>query len=148
MSDYGEDAPNNDDQILDEEPDYFSDDQYAEPEEPSKKKVDERVDVDKMDVEEESNVTKRKTVRDLAIPREKRTTTPFMTKYERARILGTRALQISMNAPVLVDIDGETDPLQIAMKEMAQKKIPLVIRRFLPDGSYEDWACNELFVDT
>ena len=39
-----------------------------------------------------------------------RTTTPYMTKYERARIPGTRALQISMNAPALVQLDGETDP--------------------------------------
>ncbi|EPX71994.1 DNA-directed RNA polymerase I [Schizosaccharomyces octosporus yFS286] len=79
-----------------------------------------------------------------AIDKEKRTTTPYMTKYERARILGTRALQISMNAPVLVDLEGETDPLQIAMKELAQKKIPLLVRRYLPDGSYEDWSVSEL----
>ncbi|KAK6197446.1 subunit common to RNA polymerases I, II, and III [Scheffersomyces amazonensis] len=87
------------------------------------------------------------TSRQLAIPKDKRSTTPYMTKYERARVLGTRALQISLNAPVLVDIEGETDPLQIAMKELAQRKIPLVIRRYLPDGSYEDWGCDELIVD-
>jgi DNA-directed RNA polymerase I, II, and III subunit RPABC2 len=40
----------------------------------------------------------------------------------------------SMNAPVLVDLEGETDPLQIALKELREKKIPLVIRRYLPDG--------------
>ncbi|CAN6674724.1 DNA-directed RNA polymerases I, II, and III subunit RPABC2 [Trichomonascus vanleenenianus] len=90
---------------------------------------------------------KKKTDRELAIPKEKRTTTPYMTKYERARVLGTRALQISMNAPVLVDLEGETDPLQIALKELAQRKIPLVIRRYLPDGSFEDWGCDELIVD-
>ncbi|KAH9577248.1 RNA polymerase [Trypanosoma melophagium] len=39
-----------------------------------------------------------------------RVTAPVLTKYERARILGTRALQISMNAPVLVALEGETDP--------------------------------------
>lgn len=78
------------------------------------------------------------------IPDDKRTTTPYMTKYERARVLGTRALQISMNAPVLVDLEGETDPLQIAIKEFNQKKIPLVVRRYLPDGSFEDWTCEEL----
>ena len=39
-----------------------------------------------------------------------------------------------MNAPVLVDLEGETDPLQIALKELREKKIPLVIRRFMPDG--------------
>ncbi|KIW00103.1 uncharacterized protein PV09_08288 [Verruconis gallopava] len=78
------------------------------------------------------------------IPREERKTTPYMTKYERARVLGTRALQISMNAPVLVDLEGETDPLAIALKELREKKIPLVIRRYLPDGWYEDWTCEEL----
>lgn len=88
------------------------------------------------------------------IPNEERKTTPYMTKYERARVLGTRALQIrfvilrdvacrdrgtdlchSMNAPVLVDLEGETDPLQIAIKELNQKKIPLIVRRYLPDGT-------------
>ncbi|KAL9094576.1 MAG: hypothetical protein Q9165_003135 [Trypethelium subeluteriae] len=68
------------------------------------------------------------------IPKDKRATTPYMTKYERARVLGTRALQISMNAPVLVDLEGETDPLQIAIKELREKKIPLIVRRYLPDG--------------
>lgn len=90
---------------------------------------------------------RRKTLKELAIPKDQRMTTPYMTKYERARILGTRALQISMNAPVLVDLEGETDPLQIAMKELSQKKIPLVIRRYLPDGAYEDWGCDELIVE-
>ncbi|KAG2118072.1 subunit common to RNA polymerase I [Suillus discolor] len=64
-----------------------------------------------------------------------RVTTPYLTKYERARILGTRALQISMNAP---------DALQIAIKELSQRKIPLIIRRYLPDGSFEDWSVSEL----
>ncbi|GAA5848858.1 hypothetical protein JCM9279_002965 [Rhodotorula babjevae] len=76
-----------------------------------------------------------------------RVTTPYMTKYERARILGTRALQISMNAPVLVPLEGESDPLQIAEKELAAKKIPLVVRRFLPDGSFEDWLVSELLTE-
>ncbi|ANB13550.1 DNA-directed RNA polymerase core subunit RPB6 [Sugiyamaella lignohabitans] len=98
-------------------------------------------------VSNQDQAPRKKTAKELAIPKEKRATTPYMTKYERARVLGTRALQISMNAPVLVDLEGETDPLQIAMKELAQRKIPLVIRRYLPDGSYEDWGCDELIVD-
>ncbi|TFK56694.1 putative DNA-directed RNA polymerase subunit [Heliocybe sulcata] len=80
-------------------------------------------------------------------PNKVRVTTPYLTKYERARILGTRALQISMNAPVLVPLDGETDALQIAIKELAARKIPLVIRRYLPDGSFEDWSVSELISD-
>jgi DNA-directed RNA polymerase I, II, and III subunit RPABC2 len=82
-----------------------------------------------------------------AVPPEQRTTTPYMTKYERARVLGTRALQISMGAPVMVELEGETDPLKIAMKELKSKKIPIIIRRFLPDSSYEDWAVDELITD-
>ncbi|KAI1812683.1 RNA polymerase Rpb6 [Poronia punctata] len=85
-----------------------------------------------------------KSIKDKRIPNEERTTTPYMTKYEKARILGTRALQISMNAPVLVDLEGESDPLQIAIKEMNEKKIPLIVRRYMPDGYYEDWTCEEL----
>ncbi|KAK0669635.1 putative DNA-directed RNA polymerases I, II, and III subunit [Cercophora samala] len=82
--------------------------------------------------------------KDKRIRPEDRKTTPYMTKYEKARILGTRALQISMNAPVLVDLEGETDPLQIAIKELREKKIPLIVRRYMPDGTYEDWTCEEL----
>ncbi|KAL3778879.1 hypothetical protein ACHAW5_007370 [Stephanodiscus triporus] len=78
---------------------------------------------------------------------QERITTHYLTKYERARVLGTRALQISMNAPVMVDLDGETDPLRIAQKELRERKIPIIIRRYLPDGSWEDWGIDELIVD-
>ncbi|CAH0487646.1 hypothetical protein KXD40_006043 [Peronospora effusa] len=80
-------------------------------------------------------------------PNAKRITTRYMTKYERARVLGTRALQISMNAPVMVDIEGETDPLKIAMKELRERKIPIIIRRYLPDNSFEDWSIDELIIE-
>ena len=79
-----------------------------------------------------------------AITGEARTTTPFLTKYEKARIIGARALQISKNAPILVNTDNETDPILIAEKELREHKIPFIIRRFLPDGSYEDWAVKDL----
>lgn len=46
----------------------------------------------------------------------------------------TRNHFCSMNAPVLVDLEGETDPLQIAIKELREKKIPLIVRRYMPDG--------------
>ena len=74
-------------------------------------------------------------------------TTRYLTKYERARLLGTRALQISMNAPPLVELDGETDPLKIAAKELRERKLPLIVRRYLPDGSFEDWSLEELIID-
>lgn len=56
-------------------------------------------------------------------------------------------LHPSMNAPVMVDIESETDPLKIAMKELRERKIPMKIRRYLPDGSHEDWGIAELIMD-
>lgn len=79
-----------------------------------------------------------------AVDPSQRVTTRYMTKYERARLLGTRALQLSYNAPPMVDPRDETDPLKIAMMELKENKIPLIVRRYLPDGSYEDWAASEL----
>ena len=78
---------------------------------------------------------------------EDRITSKFMTKYERARILGTRALQISKNAPLMVDPGEESDPYRLAEMELSEKKIPFIVRRYLPDGSYEDWKVNELYVE-
>ena len=75
-----------------------------------------------------------------------RITTRYLTKYEKARVLGTRALQLSMNAPPMVDVEGETDPLEIAYKELREKKIPFIIRRYLPDTSFEDWKLEELII--
>ncbi|CDJ56767.1 RNA polymerase II subunit RPB6, putative [Eimeria maxima] len=76
-----------------------------------------------------------------------RITSPYMTKFEKARIIGTRALQISMNAPLTIPLDGETDPLIIAEKELHQKTIPFILRRYLPDGSFEDWKIQELVIE-
>ncbi len=76
-----------------------------------------------------------------------RITPSFLTKYEKARIIGTRALQISKNAPVLVDLGkDDIDPILIAEKELAERKIPFIIRRYLPDGSFEDWRLSDLAI--
>jgi DNA-directed RNA polymerase subunit K len=50
------------------------------------------------------------------------------TRYERARIIGARALQISMGAPVLVKTE-RIDPLEIAMEEFASGVIPITVKR-------------------
>ena len=52
-----------------------------------------------------------------------------------------------MGAPITVDAEGETDPLVIAEKELMSKSIPFIIRRWLPDGTYEDWTIKELHID-
>jgi DNA-directed RNA polymerase subunit K len=50
------------------------------------------------------------------------------TRYERARIIGARALQISMGAPVLIKSE-RIDPLEIAMEEFASEVIPITVKR-------------------
>ena len=85
---------------------------------------------------------KRKTTDDST---ENKITPRFMTKYEKARVIGTRALQISKNAPVMVNVrNDEYDPIAIAEKELVEGKLPFIIRMYLPDGSYEDWNVNNL----
>ncbi|HOB17379.1 MAG TPA: DNA-directed RNA polymerase subunit K [Candidatus Methanoculleus thermohydrogenotrophicum] len=50
------------------------------------------------------------------------------TRYERARIIGARALQISMGAPILVKTT-KTEPLEIALEEFDQGVIPITVKR-------------------
>jgi len=69
-----------------------------------------------------------------------------LTKYEKARLLGTRTVQIDKNAPVLVDVDGETSSYEIAIKELMEKKIPLIVERILPNGDWELWSIDELII--
>lgn len=77
---------------------------------------------------------------------EVRITSPIMTKYEKSHVLGTRAMQISMNAPILVDVGDEIDPLEIAKLELKEKKIPFVVKRKLPDGTCEKWKISEMIL--
>ena len=81
------------------------------------------------------------------IPDHQRTTHNYMTKYERARILGTRSSQIARGSPIMVELAGETDPLVIATKELLRRTIPLQIERYFPDGSFESWSVSEMIIE-
>lgn len=54
------------------------------------------------------------------------------TRYERARIIGARALQISMGAPVLIKVDRK-EPIDIAMMELEKGVIPITVKRTLKE---------------
>ena len=72
-------------------------------------------------------------------------TIPFLTKYERARILGQRAKQIECGAKPFVKVpDNIVDSYIIAELELKQKKIPFVIRRPIPNGGCEYWNLKDL----
>ena len=64
---------------------------------------------------------------------------PTLTRFEKARIMGARALQLSLGAPVFIEIPkNTTTSLEIAMEELKQRVIPIVIKRTLPNGDYQN----------
>jgi DNA-directed RNA polymerase subunit K len=58
------------------------------------------------------------------------------TRYERARIIGARALQISMGAPVLIDVDKK-EPIEIAYMELEKGVIPITVKRTALEKQYK-----------
>lgn len=69
-----------------------------------------------------------------------------MTIFEKAKIIGIRAEQLNDDAPPFVETVGMTDCIEIAKKELAAKKLPFIVRRTLPDGSFEDWKISDLLI--
>ena len=64
---------------------------------------------------------------------------PTLTRFEKARIMGARALQLSFGAPSFIEIPkNATTSLEIAMEELKQRVIPIVIKRTLPNGDYQN----------
>jgi len=72
-------------------------------------------------------------------------TIPYLTKYEKARILGQRAKQINSGATPFVKVpENVIDGYLIAQLELEQKRIPFIIRRPLPNGGSEYWSLKDL----
>jgi DNA-directed RNA polymerase I, II, and III subunit RPABC2 len=72
-------------------------------------------------------------------------TLPFITRYEKARILGERSKQINAGAKPFVDIPSNMiDGYLIALKEFEEKKIPFILKRPLPGGGLEYWKFKDL----
>tara|TARA_B100001540_G_scaffold232236_1_gene206489 strand:+ start:877 stop:1461 length:585 start_codon:yes stop_codon:yes gene_type:complete len=64
---------------------------------------------------------------------------PTLTRFEKARIMGARALQLSLGAPPFIDIPvSAATSLDISMKELDERVIPITIRRVLPNGDYQN----------
>jgi DNA-directed RNA polymerase I, II, and III subunit RPABC2 len=78
---------------------------------------------------------------------QKKETKPFLTKFERAKLIGTRAEMIANGAPALVEVPKTiTNAYDIAKLEFKERKIPLLIRRYLPNGTAEDWRLQDMVV--
>ena len=72
-------------------------------------------------------------------------TLPFITKYEKARVLGERATQLNSGAQPFIEVDADIiDGYVIALKEFDNKKIPFILKRPLPNGAVEYWKLADL----
>jgi DNA-directed RNA polymerase I, II, and III subunit RPABC2 len=72
-------------------------------------------------------------------------TIPYLTKYEKARILGQRAKQINSGSQPFIKVpENVIDGYIIAELELKEKKIPFIIRRPLPNGGSEYWSIKDL----
>ena len=68
---------------------------------------------------------------------------PYLTQFERVKILSLRAEQIENGSPVLIEVPNHlTDSREIAEQEYREKKIPFIVRRYI-NSNYEDWKLTE-----
>jgi DNA-directed RNA polymerase I, II, and III subunit RPABC2 len=83
------------------------------------------------------------------IPDDERKTDKQMTHYEKIRILGVRSKQIAMGAKEMIKYDGTNSlsAIDIARNELKVGMSPLIIKRSLPNNSYELWKISELKID-
>jgi len=89
--------------------------------------------VSKGDIEEVMREVKPKTDKKIMIG------PPKLTRFEKARIVGARALQLSLGAPPLVVVpDDIKDSIRLAEYELEKRALPISIRRVLPDGKYQN----------
>ena len=63
-----------------------------------------------------------------------------LTRFEKARIIGERSRLISMGNPIMIDMNifNSFDPIEIALEELKQNKIPLIIIRTFPNGEKQE----------
>jgi len=72
-------------------------------------------------------------------------TSPYLTRYERAKVISVRAQQLSIGKQPQIEVDGTNiNHLEIALQELKEKKIPNNIIRTLPDNTIEIWAAKDL----
>jgi hypothetical protein len=72
---------------------------------------------------------------------------PFLTTFERTKIIGFRSTQLSQGArPFITLPDHVTDVKEIARMELDARRLPFILKRPMPDGSFEYWRLSELMI--
>ena len=74
-------------------------------------------------------------------------TYPFLTNFEKTKIIGLRANQISKGSAAFISVPKHiTDVRDIARLELEQKRLPFIIKRPLPNGQFEYWRLADLLI--
>lgn len=94
--------------------------------------------------DQDDNIDINKNTMETIVKPEDRITKNIMTSYERVRLLGTRAKQLSSGAKPLIAGVENMNPKDIAKIELEHKMTPFIIRRELPSGEIEEWKISEL----
>lgn len=72
---------------------------------------------------------------------------PFLTIYEKTKILGFRANQIAEGGRPFINVPPHvTDVIDIARLELEQKRLPFILKRTMPDGTFEYWRLTDLMI--
>ena len=84
----------------------------------------------------------------LSGPKDKHHTTyPFLTNYEKTKLLSLRTSQIEKGAHPYIPVpEGVTSSYEIAKLELIEKKLPYILKRPLPNGTYEYWRLTDLII--
>lgn len=138
---------------IDNEIDSDSDNE-SEPEENSdeEESIDELTEVDNnenTEVEEENIIfddidPEKELSLNQRIPDDERISLPYLTKYEKVNLIGTRAKQISDGSDIYVISKNAKTAVDISKLELEHKRQPFKIKRTMPDGRYEIWSLDEL----
>jgi len=72
---------------------------------------------------------------------------PFLTQFEKTKILGFRTNQLSQGARAFIAVPAHiTDLREIAKMELEARRLPFIIKRPMPDGTFEKWRLSDLLI--
>jgi DNA-directed RNA polymerase I, II, and III subunit RPABC2 len=99
----------------------------------------------------EETVLERMIIQDSYPPTAKKdrrhATAPFLTLYEKTKVMSFRASQLAHGSTPFVDVpEYLTDVYEIARMELEAKRLPYILKRPLPNGSYEYWSLRDLLI--
>jgi DNA-directed RNA polymerase I, II, and III subunit RPABC2 len=97
----------------------------------------------------EDSIMEKLVIRDAYPPQKDagHVTYPFLTLYERTKLLSLRASQLARGAAPFIDVpEYLTDVYEVAKAELEAKRLPYILKRPLPDGNYEYWRLADLMI--